>query len=137
MLARAKAWLLRNGTDKQKSESADRPNLRIAPLGSGSDYTSFLQHLGIASLNLGFGGEGEYGVYHSVYDSFDHYTHFMDKDFRYGVALAQTAGRLTLRLADADPVPAKYGGFVDKLAEYIKEVETLTDDMSTETVKKN
>lgn len=137
VLARAKAFALINGTDKQKLEAANRPNLRIAPLGSGSDYTTFLQHLGIASLNLGFSGEGEYGVYHSVYDSFDHYTRFMDKDFRYGVTLAKTAGRLTLRLADAEILPFEFAGFADNLASYIEEIETLTNKLRKDTKEMN
>ena len=86
----------------QGSPRPPRPG--IAPLGSGSDYTPFLQHAGVASLNVGFGGEDAYGQYHSIYDSFDHYTRFMDPDFSYGIALAQTAGRFTLRLAQADTV---------------------------------
>lgn len=137
VLARAKAFALINGTDKQKLEAANRTNLRIAPLGSGSDYTTFLQHLGIASLNLGFSGEGEYGVYHSVYDSFDHYTRFMDKDFRYGVTLAKTAGRLTLRLADAEILPFEFAGFADNLASYIEEIETLTNKLRKDTKEMN
>jgi N-acetylated-alpha-linked acidic dipeptidase len=137
VLERTKAMLLIKGTDKQKKEATNRANLRIAPLGSGSDYTTFLQHLGIASLNLGFSGEGEYGVYHSVYDSFDHYTRFMDKDFRYGVTLAKTAGRLTLRLADAGILPFEFAGFADNLASYIEEVEALTDKLRKDTKEMN
>src|SRR5665213_6633 len=52
----------------------------------GSDYTAFLQHVGVPSMNLGFGGEGEAGVYHSVYDDFYWYTHFSDSSFVYGRA---------------------------------------------------
>ncbi|MEJ2541454.1 MAG: transferrin receptor-like dimerization domain-containing protein [Gemmatimonadota bacterium] len=80
--------------------SAERTDLRLSPLGSGSDYTPFLQHLGIASLNLGFGGESGGGSYHSQFDSFDHYTRFIDPDFAYGIALTKVAGRATLRFAD-------------------------------------
>ncbi|MDK1022694.1 MAG: transferrin receptor-like dimerization domain-containing protein [Gammaproteobacteria bacterium] len=137
VLARAKAFAQINGTDKQKLEATERPNLRIAPLGSGSDYTVFLQHLGIASLNLGFAGEGEYGVYHSAYDSFDHYIRFMDKDFRYGVTLAKTAGRLTLRLADAEILPFEFAGFADNLGSYIEEIEALTNTLRKDTQEMN
>ena len=81
------------------------PDLRIDALGSGSDYTAFIDHLGIASLNLGFGGEDGGGIYHSIYDDFYWYTHFADGDFVYGRALAQTIGSAVLRLADADVLP--------------------------------
>ena len=71
-------------------------------LGSGTDFTAFLEHLGVASLNLGFGGEDDGGIYHSIYDDFYWYTHFSDTDFVYGRALAQTVGTAVMRLADAD-----------------------------------
>ena len=75
--------------------------LQLGALGSGSDFTPFLQHLGVNSLDLGFEGETDYGVYHSAYDSFDHFRRFVDPTFEYGVALAKVAGRLMLRAAQA------------------------------------
>jgi len=102
-------------------------DLPISPLGSGSDYSPFLQHLGIASLNLGFGGENRGGSYHSQYDSFEHYTRFGDPGFNYGVALAQVAGRATLRLANADVVPLRFSNFTEKVATYLDEVKALAD----------
>ena len=78
-----------------------RPDLRISALGSGSDYSPFIDHLGVAALNLGFSGEDQGGIYHSVYDDFYWYTHFQDTDFSYGRALAQTAGTIMMRLADS------------------------------------
>ncbi len=113
-------------------EPLDRPDLRIAPLGSGSDYTPFLQHLGIATLNLGFGGESVGGSYHSIYDSYDHYTRFGDPGFEYGVTLARVAGRATLRLAEADVVPLRLTPFADSVATYVEEVTQLGEDMSEE-----
>ena len=86
-------------------DARNRAQLRIDALGSGSDYTPFLQHAGIASLNIGFGGEDEAGIYHSVYDSFHHFTQFQDRDFVYGRALAQTVGTAVIRLADAERLP--------------------------------
>ncbi|MDQ3374123.1 MAG: M28 family peptidase, partial [Acidobacteriota bacterium] len=85
---RWRASQLVNGSPNSKKEVRERTDLRISALGSGSDYTPFLQHLGIASLNLGYGGEDGGGSYHSVYDSFDHYTRFGDTNFDYGIALA-------------------------------------------------
>ncbi|MES1211752.1 MAG: M28 family peptidase, partial [Acidobacteriota bacterium] len=106
---------------------------RIEPLGSGSDYTPFLQHLGIASLNIGFGGEGHYGQYHSIYDSFDHYTRFMDPTFVYGTTLAKTAGRLVLRLSGADVLPLEPSRLAATIGRYVGEVEKLADDLREST----
>ena len=70
-----------------------------------------MQHLGIASLNLGYGGEEGGGVYHSVYDSYDHYIRFGDPTFEYGITLSKTAGRAVLRLADAEVLPFNFDDF--------------------------
>ncbi|MGD2069978.1 MAG: transferrin receptor-like dimerization domain-containing protein, partial [Gemmatimonadota bacterium] len=112
-------------------------DLDISPLGSGSDYTPFLQHLGIASLNLGFGGESGGGSYHSQYDSYDYYTRFGDPGFRYGVTLARVTGRATLRLADADVVPLRFGNFADKVEDYLDEVMALADRLRQEAERRN
>src|SRR5699024_9968265 len=74
---------------------------KIGALGSGSDYSVFLQHLGIASLNLGFFGQGNGGEYHSIYDNYKSFKKYKDPGFEYGVTLAKVAGRTTLRLAKA------------------------------------
>src|SRR5437870_2805267 len=92
-------------TADERQEARQRADLRIDALGSGSDYTPFLQHVGIATLNLGFGGEGGGGIYHSIYDDFKWYTTFDDTSFVYGRALAQTIGTAVMRLADAEVVP--------------------------------
>src|SRR5271165_1615765 len=68
-------------------------DLNLGALGSGSDYTPFLQHRGISSLDFAFNGESDYGVYHSAYDSFDHFRRFVDPAFAYEVTLAKVAGR--------------------------------------------
>jgi N-acetylated-alpha-linked acidic dipeptidase len=118
-------------------EALVREDLRISPLGSGSDYTPFLQHLGIASLNLGFGGESGGGSYHSQFDSFDHYSRFGDPGFEYGVALARTAGRVTLRFANADVLPFQFGNFADNVAMYVDQVVQLAEDLRQETERRN
>ena len=106
----------------------------IDALGSGSDYSAFLEHLGIASLDLGFGGEDDdNGIYHSRYDSFDHYIRFGDPDFKYGVALAQLAGHIVLRTADAQVVPMRFSDFSDTLDRYVGELHKLADDTRKET----
>ncbi|HSM59957.1 MAG TPA: transferrin receptor-like dimerization domain-containing protein [Longimicrobiales bacterium] len=118
---------------------APRPagDLTISPLGSGSDYTPFLQHLGISSLNIGYGGEGGGGSYHSTYDSFDHYSRFGDPTFEYGVMLAKTAGRATLRLANADVLPFRFTSLADAVSRYLGEVIELADRMRTDTERHN
>ncbi|MGI8786407.1 MAG: M28 family metallopeptidase [Pyrinomonadaceae bacterium] len=126
-----------NGSPNAKKEARERADLRIDALGSGSDYTPFLQHLGIASINLGYGGEDGGGSYHSIYDSFDHYTRFGDPNFDYGIALAQTAGRMTLRLADADVLPIEFTDFADTISTYINEITKLTDQMREDTKSMN
>jgi N-acetylated-alpha-linked acidic dipeptidase len=109
----------------------------IGALGSGSDYTPFLQHLGIASLNLGYSGESGGGSYHSIYDSFDHYVRFGDADFAYAVTLAQTTGRAVLRLADADVLPFEFEGFTETVSRYVDEIVTAVDEMRKETERTN
>ena len=113
----------------QAAGDADRKDMRIGALGSGSDYTPFLQHLGIASANFGFGGEGDSGgVYHSVYDSFYWYTKFSDGSFVYGRTLSQIAGTAMLRMADADVIPYEFGDFAETAGRYADEVEKLHRD---------
>src|SRR4030095_3991328 len=81
VLERARASSQLDGSPEQKKEAKERTTLRLAPLGSGSDFTPFLQHVGVPTLNLGFGGEDGGGSYHSIYDSFDHFTRFGDPTF--------------------------------------------------------
>jgi N-acetylated-alpha-linked acidic dipeptidase len=101
----------------------------LGALGSGSDYTAFLQHLGIASLNLGFGGEDESnGSYHSIYDSYYHVTHFDDPGLTYGAALSKLVGRVVMRAADAPRVPARYGDFASAVSRYLADIKKLAAD---------
>jgi N-acetylated-alpha-linked acidic dipeptidase len=118
-------------------EPRQRPDLRIAALGSGSDYTAFLDHLGIASVNLGFGGEDGGGIYHSIYDDFYWYTHFADTDFVYGRALAQTVGTAVMRLADAELLPLDFDNFTDTIRHYIDEVHKLALDKRDQIMERN
>jgi N-acetylated-alpha-linked acidic dipeptidase len=120
-----------------RQELRQRADLRISALGSGSDYTAFLDHLGIASLNLGYGGEDNGGVYHSVYDDFNWYTHFADTDFSYGRALAETAGLAVLRLADAEILPFDFADFTDTVQRYVDEIQKLAQTQRAEIVERN
>lgn len=133
LLERLKAKATVDGPKDARSE----PDMPMGALGSGSDYTPFLQHIGVASLNLGFGGEGGGGSYHSTYDSFDHFNRFIDPGNVYGETLVKVAGRSTLRLADADVIPSDPARSVETIAKYLDEVVKLADKMREDTDEKN
>ena len=122
---RAQLHSIANATTEQRQEARTRPDLRLGALGSGSDYTVFVDHLGVASLNLGFGGEDGGGIYHSIYDDFYWYTHFGDVDFAYGRALAQAAGTAVMRLADAELLPFEFTNFADTIHTYDEQLKKL------------
>ena len=142
LTARARADILAHNYEKPGSEEATDVaaakaggDLPIGALGSGSDYSAFLQHLGIPALNVGFGGEDSTsGSYHSVYDSFTHFTRFDDPGLHYGAALSKLTGRLVLRAADDDRVPARYADFAGTVARYVGEVKTLAADRRTKDI---
>ena len=134
---RMRAVAISNAAPGDRAELRDRADLRIGALGSGSDFTPFLQHLGVASLNIGFGGEDDGGSYHSIYDSFDHYTRFDDTTFQYGVALAKVGGRITLRLADADVLPLDPATLVETVGRYAREVRQLEETTRSRTEERN
>ena len=130
---RQRAQQIVNGSPNDKKEARERADLRVDALGSGSDFTPFLQHLGIASMNVGFGGEDGNGSYHSIYDSFDHFQRFVDPGNVYGVTLAKVCGHMTLRLADSDTLPFEFTDFADTVNVYANEVMKLADTMRDET----
>ncbi len=113
-------------------------SLKLGALGSGSDYTVFIDHLGIASMNIGYGGEDQGGgQYHSIYDDFYWYTHFEDTDFSYGKALAQTGGTMVLRMADADVLPYQYGELASTVTGYVHDIEHLASTMRSDQKAEN
>jgi N-acetylated-alpha-linked acidic dipeptidase len=112
---------------KAKLDALKQQTIRLGAMGSGSDYSSFIQHIGIPSLNISFGGEDEGGEYHSIFDSYDHYARFKDPDFVYGVTLAQTAGRAALRLADADVLPFDFTSLHHTIKGYVGELQELVE----------
>ncbi len=134
---RLRALRIVNGSDEERKELRGGSDLHIYALGSGSDYTPFLQHLGIAALNMGYGGESGGGSYHSIYDSFDHYIRFGDPNFEYGVALAQTTGRAVIRLASVDILPWDFTAAAAAIEKYVKEVQKLTEEMREDTEELN
>jgi N-acetylated-alpha-linked acidic dipeptidase len=130
----ARALAMRRATSFESGAQSDGAghtsgDLYLGALGSGSDYTPFLQHLGINSLDLAFQGESDYGVYHSAYDSFDHFRRFVDPGFEYGVALAKVAGRVVLRAAQADLIPAHESDFAASVSGFAEELRKNTDAM--------
>jgi len=122
---------------KDKKAALEKSGLKLDALGSGSDYSPFFQHLGIPSLNLGYGGEDNGGEYHSIYDSYDHYVRFKDPRFEYGIALVKTAGRATLRLANADVLPFDFHAFHKTVAGYLDEVMLSLENMREATEVEN
>jgi N-acetylated-alpha-linked acidic dipeptidase len=121
-----------------RSEIRSRADLRIPALGSGSDYTSFIDHVGVASVNLGYGGEDEGGgQYHSIYDDFYWYTHFSDTDFSYERALAQTAGTMVMRMADADMLPFQFTDLADTVHLYDTQLKALLTEQRDEAKERN
>jgi N-acetylated-alpha-linked acidic dipeptidase len=134
---RLRAREIANAPAASRKDIRDRADLRIGALGSGSDYTAFLQHVGVPSMNLGFGGEDAAGVYHSVYDDFYWYTHFSDTSFVYGRALAQTVGTAVMRLADADVIPYDFTGLAQTVSRYVDELRALHKGMAASAVEHN
>jgi N-acetylated-alpha-linked acidic dipeptidase len=141
--ARLRAQALVEGFDKDPSDERDVAvekarearmaarggDLAISALGSGSDYSAFLQHLGLTTLSIEYEGEEDQdGVYHSNYDSFNHYVRFGDPTFAYGITEAQTAGHITLRMADAPVLPLEFTGFANTMSDYVGELHRLVDE---------
>jgi N-acetylated-alpha-linked acidic dipeptidase len=131
------ALIARAKSPEERQEARQRADLRLEALGSGSDYTVFIDHLGIASLNIGYGGEDGGGIYHSIYDDFYWYTHFADTDFRYGRALAQTVGTGVLRLADAELLPYNFTGLADAVRKYVEDLQKLVKNKQEEIQERN
>jgi N-acetylated-alpha-linked acidic dipeptidase len=125
------------GSDKAKKDNMAKKSMSISALGSGSDYSSFLQHAGIPSLNIGFGGENAGGEYHTAYDSYDYYSRFGDPGFHYGRALSQTIGRAVLRMADANTLPFEFKNLHKTISSYVTEMISMTDQMRESTAVYN
>ncbi|HYJ63210.1 MAG TPA: M28 family metallopeptidase [Parafilimonas sp.] len=125
--------IAKSSSTKEKKEALDKNDLELQALGSGSDYSPFLQHLGIPSLDLSFGGENNSGDYHSIYDSYDDYRRFKDPTFEYGVALAKTAGHAVLRMADADILPFDYSDLYKTANNYATDLMNTVNDMREST----
>jgi N-acetylated-alpha-linked acidic dipeptidase len=126
-----------NASADDRKEIRQRADLRISALGSGTDFTGFLDHLGIATLDMAYEGETEQGIYHSIYDDFFWYTHFSDNEFVYGRALSQTVGTAVMRLADAEVLPFDFVDFADTVQKYTRELQKLLKDKQDEIRERN
>ena len=126
-----------NPDEAEVAAAESGADLPLGPLGSGSDYSPFLQHLGLPALNIGYGGEGKTaGSYHSIFDSYDNYTRFGDPGLAYGATLSKTVGRLVLRIADSDTPPMQFTGFADTVALYLAQVQKLAADRRAQDPKR-
>ncbi len=124
-------------SDKARKENMAKKSMTISALGSGSDYSSFLQYAGIPSLNIYYGGENAGGEYHTAYDSYDYYSRFGDPGFNYGRALSQTIGRAVLRMADANTLPFEFKNLHKTISSYVAEMISMTDQMRESTAVYN
>src|SRR5207302_10411077 len=106
----------------------NKNEFHLGPLGSGSDYTAFVDHAGVPALNMGFGGGDSGGVYHSIYDSFTWYSRFSDGDYKHGRALAQVIGTSLVRLAAAPVLPFEFGTLAKNVRVYVDEIQKLAAD---------
>ena len=126
-----------SNSDKARKENMAKKSMTISALGSGSDYSAFLQYAGIPSLNIYYGGENAGGEYHTAYDSYDYYSRFGDPGFNYGRALSQTIGRAVLRMADANTLPFEFKNLHKTISSYVAEMINMTDQMRESTAVYN
>ncbi|MDP4214659.1 MAG: transferrin receptor-like dimerization domain-containing protein [Bacteroidota bacterium] len=134
---KARDLVAAEGNGQVKKELLAKKTFSIGALGSGSDYSPFIQHIGVPSCNIGFGGENGGGDYHSIYDSYDDYRRFKDPGFQYSWTLAKTTGRTTLRMADANLLPLDFKALYRTVNGYLNELIALTDQLREGTAFKN
>ena len=120
-----------------ENKDAEREDLRIYPMGSGSDYTAFIHHAGVPALNLGFGGESSGGSYHSIFDSYNHYKRFNDGNYVYGTTLAKVNARLVLRLSEADILPFRFVNMAENIGSFIESNKKLAEAVEKKTENRN
>jgi N-acetylated-alpha-linked acidic dipeptidase len=138
VLQRSRAQEIINAPSlKAKQEAMENKGIGLSALGSGSDFTPFLQHLGVPTLDFGFGGEDPGGEYHSIYDSYDMFTRFKDPSFEYEVALSKTVGHTVLRMANADVLPFDFRNLYKIVNGYVTDLINMTEDMRESTKIEN
>jgi len=114
------------GGSPREPNAKVKQDVNVGDLGSGSDFTPFLQHLGVPATDIG--SHGPYGVYHSVFDNFAWFTKFGDPTFVYEKQMAQVFGMQALRMADADVLPFDYEEYAKEIAAYLKSAEQKSKD---------
>jgi N-acetylated-alpha-linked acidic dipeptidase len=124
-------------TTEERAAALKRGEFHIGALGDGSDYTAFINHVGVPAADIGFGGEANGGIYHSIYDDFYWYTHFGDPDFAYEKAESQLIGTAVMRLADAELLPFDFVGFADAVKKFFSNVQELLETKQAETRERN
>jgi N-acetylated-alpha-linked acidic dipeptidase len=102
----------------------------VSPLGSGSDYTAFVDHLGIPALDLRF--EGPHGTYHSIYDNFEYLDRVVDPGYHFHVALTEIWARLAMRLAEAELLPLRYARTGQFVLDELQSLEEKLDDANVD-----
>ena len=123
--------------DDATKQAAERgEDIPLAALGAGSDFVAFTHHLGVPTIYLGFGGEFEGGIYHSIYDNYRQFVTYTDPGLKYGVTAAQVVGRAVLRIADAETPPQKFGDFATALAGYLAEIRRMADKQRSDDEKR-
>jgi N-acetylated-alpha-linked acidic dipeptidase len=124
-------------TTEERAKARKQSDLRIGALGDGSDYTAFINHVGVPAADMSFGGEAEGGIYHSIYDDYYWYTHFGDPNFLYEKAESQLMGTAVMRLADAEVLPFEFTGFAENIEKFLSNVQTLLETEQGETRERN
>src|SRR5262249_27170652 len=130
-------WLARAREQAPKGDG--QPMLKAPPvgaLGSGSDYTAFLDHLGVAALDMGLNGLGGDGSYHSTYDNPTWFKKYVDPQFKYSVLATEVTGVALLRLADAEILPFDYETYGNQIVEYINDIEQQATKASVDGAKR-
>ncbi|MEZ5758002.1 MAG: transferrin receptor-like dimerization domain-containing protein [Emcibacteraceae bacterium] len=128
---------LMSSNSMTRSRAEKSSHYYLSALGSGSDYSGFFQHLGIASMNIGFGGEFDGGSYHTNYDSYHYYTKFRDPGLYYTGALGEVTGRVVTRLANADVLPFEFGNMARTVSEYADEMVSAMEKTRKEVERHN
>jgi N-acetylated-alpha-linked acidic dipeptidase len=133
-LAEGQARSLERARTERDSARIRRDPWRIGALGSGSDYTAFIDHLGIASSDAAHGGAQEAGIYHSIYDSYRFYTRFYDDGFKYAAAQSGAMSTALLRMADAPVLPFSFTDAAATQRRYVTEIDSLARRLLRDTL---
>ncbi len=118
-------WKRQNNL-KKTTNLSNTARIKIGRLGSGSDYTAFLDFAGIPSVDLRF--TGPYGVYHSQLDNFYWMKNFADPNFKYHETMVKIVGLALMRLSSSDYLPFNYADYASEIEKYIDDLERKYSD---------